>query len=287
MKSNIPLVTIAIPTYNRASLLARSISSAQQQTYQNVEIVISDNGSSDDTESLCRDLAAQDSRIRYLRQIKQISGAENFNSLLSQAGGAYFMWLGDDDWIDVNYVESCLSSLLKDSSLAFVSGHPLYYKASVRQYIGRIFDVVHKSAKHRIVSYLFRVTDNGVFYGLFRRESIQGLQLSEKLAGDWYFLCDVLISGGFRMIADTHVHRELGGASESYEKLTKLYRLPSAARLIPSYYAAQAFRQHMVESPRFSSLRMRGVWSAWMTLIILARPLTNIPYRLKRKLQII
>lgn len=283
MVNNSPLVTIAIPTCNREILLARAISSAQMQTYQNIEIVISDNESSDGTESLCEDLATQDGRIRYTRQPKNLGGAGNFNWLLSHASGEYFMWLGDDDWLDANYVESCLSLLLKDSCLAFVSGCPVYYRKGVRQFMGRVFDVFHVSAKHRIHKYLSRVTDNGVFYGLFRRESIQGLSLSEKFAGDWFFLCDVLIFGGFRMVDGAHVHRELGGATESYERLTKLYKLPVVARFFPSYFTAQVFRSHMLESLRFSSLKVGGLWSTWMTLVILARPITNLPYRFKRK----
>lgn len=278
-------MTIAIPTYNRAHLLARSILSAQQQTHKNIEIIISDNNSSDDTESVCRNLAANDNRIHYFRQSRNIGGTENFNWLLSRGNGAYFMWLGDDDWIDINYVESCLSTLNGDPSLAFASGQPIYYKGSTQQFIGRIFDATHPIAKQRVSSYLLRVTDNGVFYGIFRREAIQGLLLPNKFAGDWFFICDVLTFGGFRMIKDARVHRELGGATESYEKLTKLYGLPSVARFFPSYYATSVFRQHMAGSQRLLSLELGRTWSVWLSLIILTRPLTNIPYRLKRKLQ--
>lgn len=287
MESSSPLVTIAIPTYNRARLLARSILSAQKQTHQNIEIVISDNNSSDGTESLCRGLAAQDSRIHYFRQPKNIGGTGNFNWLLSRGSGAYFMWLGDDDWIDTNYVESCLNTLERDPSLAFASGQPVYYKGGTRQFIGRIFDVTHMTAKQRISNYLLRVMDNGAFYGVYRRESIQELLLPDKFAGDWFFLCDALTFGGFRMIKDARVHRELGGATESYEKLTKLYGLPRVARFIPSLYGAKSFWQHMIDSKRIRSLHLGFFWSAWLFSIVLARPLTNIPYRVKRKLELL
>lgn len=287
MQDNLPLVTIAIPTYNRSGLLVRAIFSAQKQTYKNIEIIISDNCSSDDTEYLCRDIATQDGRIHYFRQAKNIGGTGNFNWLLSRAAGAYFMWLGDDDWIDANYVESCLNVLEGNPDLAFVSGSPVYYKTGVRHCIGRVFDVVNASAKHRIISYLFRVTDNGVFYGLFRKESIQGIELQDRFAGDWFFLCDVLTSGGFRMDENTQVHRELGGATESYEKLAKLYKLPRMARFIPSYYAAKAFRVHLIESSRLLSHRMDWCWTAWVMFIILVRPITNLSYRFRRRLKVI
>jgi glycosyltransferase involved in cell wall biosynthesis len=285
MQKNLPLVTIAIPTYNRVGLLKRSIASAQRQTYKNVEIIISDNASTDSTELFCRWLMMKDGRIRYFRQPNNLGGIENFNWLLSEARGAYFMWLGDDDWIDPHYVESCLDLLFKNPSLALVSGYPVYYISGVRQFGGRVFDVLHVNAKHRIASYLFQVTDNGTFYGLFRMESIRQLRLSKRFAGDWYFLCDVLISGGFLMNSSTSVHRELGGASKSYGKLVRLYGLSRFARAIPSYYAVRAFRQHMTESSSFSSLQVGKIWVFLMGLIILTRPLTNIPYRLKRRLR--
>lgn len=197
------------------------------------------------------------------------------------------MWLGDDDWIDINYVESCLSVLKEDPRLAFASGQPVYYKCNTRQFLGKVFSVVHPTSERRISSYLLRVMDNGVFYGVYRKELVQELSLPDKFAGDWFFLCDALTSGGFRMIKETRVHRELGGATESYKKLTEIYGLPRIARFFPSLYAAKSFRQHMVESKRIRSLNLGFFRSAWLLTIILARPLSNIPYRAMRKLELL
>lgn len=287
VENNTPLVTIGIPTFNRSALLLRAITSAQRQTYKNIEIIVSDNGSTDDTVSICMELTKEDERIQIHQHPSNIGGTGNFNWVLSQANGSYFMWLGDDDWIDTNYVEACLNILTQDSTLAFVSGFPVYYQAESKRYEGRIFDVDNVDARKRITQFLSQVTDNGVFYGIFNRHSICDLRLSETFAGDWYFVCDALVSGGFRMIKDARVHRELGGATESYEKLTKLYGLPGLARFIPSLYAAKSFWQHMMESKRIQSLNLGFFWSAWLLAIILARPLTNIPYRVKRKLELL
>ncbi|MGC4367132.1 glycosyltransferase family 2 protein [Hydrogenophaga sp. R2] len=286
MESSPPLVTIGIPTYNRSTQLLRAITSAQKQTYNHIEIIVSDNGSTDDTEAMCRELANHDQRIQFFRQPTNLGGTGNFNWVLSMARGSYFMWLGDDDWIESNYVESCLNILHQDAALALVSGLPVYCNAGVHKYGGRIFDADHVDARHRITRFLFKVTDNGAFYGVFRKDAISDLQLSDKFAGDWYFVCDALISGTFRMTVDTHIHRELGGATESYKRLTKLYSLPWIARLIPSIYAARSFKQHLIESKRFQSLQLGFFRSTWLFVIILTRPLTNIPYRLKRKLSL-
>lgn len=105
-----PLVTIAIPTYNRANLyLTQAIESAINQTYPNLEIIISDNCSTDDTEMVIRSF--KDPRIRYFRQEKNIGGNNNFNFCLKQARGEYFLLLMDDDLIDSDFIETCMRGL--------------------------------------------------------------------------------------------------------------------------------------------------------------------------------
>ncbi len=104
-----PLVTIAIPTYNRASLFLRdAIEAALRQTYPALEVVISDNCSSDDTPALVREF--HDPRIRYFRQERNIGANNNFNFCLQQARGDYFLLFLDDDQIDSDFVQTCMDA---------------------------------------------------------------------------------------------------------------------------------------------------------------------------------
>lgn len=100
-------VTIGIPTYNRAEGYFReALESAVRQTYANIEIVVSDNCSTDNTESVVKRIAG--SRARYFKQEKPLSPNENFNFCLNQAGGAYFLLLHDDDLIDEDFIATCM-----------------------------------------------------------------------------------------------------------------------------------------------------------------------------------
>lgn len=102
-----PLVTIAIPTYNRAACyLKHALESALKQTYQNIEIVVSDNCSPDNTEAVVKSYT--DPRIRYFRQAQDLKPNDNFNFCLKQANGNYFLLLHDDDMIDNDFVETCM-----------------------------------------------------------------------------------------------------------------------------------------------------------------------------------
>jgi glycosyltransferase involved in cell wall biosynthesis len=108
-----------MPTYNRANgYLREALDSALAQTYPNLEIVVSDNGSTDNTESVVRSYA--DPRIRYFRQQPPVTPNDNFNFCLQQANGAYFLMLHDDDKIDPDFVESCMSAAGYDKHVGVI-----------------------------------------------------------------------------------------------------------------------------------------------------------------------
>jgi glycosyltransferase involved in cell wall biosynthesis len=108
--SQYPLVSIGIPTYNRADMFLReSIESALNQTYENIEVLVSDNASTDDTESVVKSFA--NSRIRYHRQDENIGANNNFNSCIELAKGDYFVLLPDDDLVDSDFVASCIETV--------------------------------------------------------------------------------------------------------------------------------------------------------------------------------
>ena len=142
-----PKVSIGIPTYNRADLLRRSIESALGQDYPNIEVLISDNASTDNTPDICWFyLNTCGSRIKYVRQPVNLGATANFSKVLEMASGEFFMWLGDDDWIDTSYVRSCVQELLSDPTLALVSGSPQYYRSGVPVFDGRWFNLLDRKS---------------------------------------------------------------------------------------------------------------------------------------------
>ena len=114
-----PLVSIGIPTYNRAAgNLRKVIERSLNQTYRNVEVIVSDNCSSDETPELVRSI--EDTRLRYFRQEANIGPNNNFNYCLNQARGEYFLLFHDDDMIDEDFVEACISTLKPGQSVGAV-----------------------------------------------------------------------------------------------------------------------------------------------------------------------
>jgi glycosyltransferase involved in cell wall biosynthesis len=106
----LPLVSIGISTYNRANdYLEAALRSAVEQTYPNIEIIVSDNCSTDHTEAVVKSFLSP--RIKYFRQEKNIGANNNFNFCLEMAHGNYFLLLHDDDLIDPDFIEICMKAL--------------------------------------------------------------------------------------------------------------------------------------------------------------------------------
>jgi glycosyltransferase involved in cell wall biosynthesis len=102
-------VTIGLPTYNRANRFLRpALEHALAQDWENLEIIVSDNCSTDDTGEIVR--SYDDPRLRYVRQKENIGANNNFNFCVSEAQGTYFLLYPDDDVIDPDFVSSCMAA---------------------------------------------------------------------------------------------------------------------------------------------------------------------------------
>lgn len=113
MSPFLPLVTIAIPTYNRAqTYLPVALASALDQTYPNIEIIVSDNCSSDRTRAFIA--SKRDARIRYYRHSVAIPPNDNFNFCLEQALGEFFLLLLDDEVLDPDFVSMCMDAAARE-----------------------------------------------------------------------------------------------------------------------------------------------------------------------------
>jgi hypothetical protein len=103
-----PKLTIGIPTYNRAHMLPTSLSAALSQTHDDVEVIVSDNASTDNTEEVVRKFGR---RVRYYRNETNLGPSANFCRLVELATGDYFSWLQDDDCIFGQFAQRAVNGL--------------------------------------------------------------------------------------------------------------------------------------------------------------------------------
>lgn len=175
-----PLVTVGIPVYNDEKYVTAAVSDILSQSYTNLEIIISDNCSTDRSGEICKGLAENDRRVTYLRQSVNIGAVSNLEFLLRQANGKYFMWAASDDRWDPEFVGRMVQALEgnSDSILAFcryaeIDEEGLSFSENLD------LDFSGDSAFQRLLR--FNLTTSGkrdaIFYGLYRRKDIDGLQM--------------------------------------------------------------------------------------------------------------
>lgn len=117
-----PRVSIALPVYNGQNYLQAALDSLLAQSFEDFEIIIGDNASTDNTRGICEAYAQQDSRIRYIRRETNIGASANFSQLFEYAAGDYFKWAAHDDVCSPNFLKSCVEKMDSDSSVVLCCG---------------------------------------------------------------------------------------------------------------------------------------------------------------------
>ena len=112
-----PFISIGLPVYNAEEKIEKRLKSIFNQTYQNFELVISNNSSSDNTQKICQKLAKSDNRIRLFCQEKNIGSMKNFFFVLDNAKHEFFVWTSDSDIWEPTFLEKNLNMLLKNENL--------------------------------------------------------------------------------------------------------------------------------------------------------------------------
>lgn len=121
-----PRVSIGLPVYNGERFVCEAIESVLAQTFTDFELVISDNGSTDATPDIAAEFAARDPRIRHLRHDVTRGARWNFNRVVEECRGEFFVWLASDDAWEREFLERCLAELDADPGVVLAFSHVTY-----------------------------------------------------------------------------------------------------------------------------------------------------------------
>jgi len=147
------LVSICIPVYNRENVIEHTVQSAINQTYQNIEIIISDNNSDDRTLKIVSLLANEDSRIKILKNSCNSGPVMNWKKCFDNAKGDYIKFLWSDDYIDPSYIEEAINKF--DENTAFVYSSVKWYNVLTKLKHERIGYKRRKSGYYKLNSFCF------------------------------------------------------------------------------------------------------------------------------------
>jgi hypothetical protein len=251
--SDLRMVTIGIPTFNRVALLGRTIASALAQDHEPLEVVVVDNCSSDGTAELVAKLAAANPTVRLVQQPRNLGSIVNFETALLEARGDFFMWLADDDWISPGYLRACLDKLITESHIVVVGrdfwhqhGRPLQEPEVV---------VIDRTAHARILNYLRHVDSNAAFYGVARTADLRSLlPLPPYIGGDWWWMLDLACRGSISVSRDAELHRARGGISSDLKKIAEHLDLGWFSRHLPRAAMAVGVTRHLACSDHLASI---------------------------------
>ena len=110
------LISVIVPVYNVEAYLEKCVNSILHQTYENIEVILIDDGSTDNSGAICDALAADDLRIKVLHKSNGgVSSARNLG--ISVASGAYICFVDSDDWLDIDYFELVAPILIKQKPI--------------------------------------------------------------------------------------------------------------------------------------------------------------------------
>ena len=223
MKNRLPLVSVGIPTYNRPEGLRRTLKCITDQTYKNLEIIVSDNCSpGPKTKVVAREFMDKDSRIQYFRQEKNRGMKFNFKFVLEKATGEYFMLAADDDMWEPSYISKLINIMESDKSIVLAFSDFDNIDEDGRQI--KVYPKILKlSSSETIFKRLFKFimfeeSDGkaNLIHGIMRLSRLKEIGGFNKTLGefaaDYLFLFSMLFKGNFCIIDELlfHKRRSLG-----------------------------------------------------------------------------
>lgn len=229
-----PLVSIGIPVYNSELTLAATIESALAQDYVNMEILISDNASTDNSAEICRKYQRYDSRITLYEQTENIGALRNFIFLLENAKGEYFKWLATDDIISNNSI-SCSITNLQEFQRNIACSTPHLFDFEEKLSIEPVTFRLDGSEFSRINSF-FRSPgrSHGLVYSLIKRDLLTSYPLLpvDFFAWDWCLVLYLLSKGPMGLAENTYLISGSKGLSSS-KGIYAHYGLTGWKRIMP------------------------------------------------------
>jgi glycosyltransferase involved in cell wall biosynthesis len=220
-----PKVVIGVPVFNEATYLKQSLDSLIGLSYKNLEIVVSDNGSTDGTSALIHEFASKDHRIKYIRHDCNIGAQANFQYCLDNSDGDYFMWGSGHDLWGSELVKNCVEYLESDPDCVLAYGSTVCIDGNGSPSREREFPSYDTIGLHKALARMHFVLWGSMnpILGVFRASALSDTKLVNVVGSDLIFLLEMSLKGTFKLIAtDTFYRREVRQL-ETHDERMKRY----------------------------------------------------------------
>jgi glycosyltransferase involved in cell wall biosynthesis len=217
MMHKFPLVSVGIPTFNRVALLDEAIKCTVNQTYKNLEIIISDNATpGDEVEVLVKSYMDNDKRIIFKKHTLNHGGEKNFQYLINKAKGKYFLFAGDDDIRSLDFIEKNLFFLERNIDYVASISPVRFENRDFDKYVMGDDSIDEDDSADRVIRFYNRWHANGRFYSLIRRQELQKIySINYFFGGDWIVIIRLLQLGKFKRISEGELILGANGTSHN------------------------------------------------------------------------
>jgi len=236
MNNETPEVSIGLPVYNGEKFIKKRIENLLEQTFSNFELIISDNASTDLTFKICKDFEKKDLRIRCIRQEKNMGAIWNFNFVLKESKGEYFVWAAADDLLKPTFLEKNIHVLeSKKNIVCSISKIKMFGRFTENlksnpqdSFFVKIVKKIKKRFSYMdtfpaIGNYNSKVCDfikncrhNQIFYGVYRKKVLEKCIINESFIGfDTAYSLSILKYGDLHVVDDILMMVFDGGESRT------------------------------------------------------------------------
>jgi len=273
--ANVPEVSVGMPVYNGERYLQASLDSLLAQTFADFELIISDNASTDRTEDICREYAARDKRIRYVRHPKNLGAAFNWNYVAEDASGTYFKWASSNDICASTMLERCVAVLRNDPSVVLCYGRTELiddHGESIGIFGGDI-DVSNALPSDRFIRVHNELMLNNAQSGLIRLSALRATR-GERVypTGDMTLMAELALYGGFRLLQERLLLRRMDKKSSarflSNGELARFLRPQGGGLSLPIFrrfadYYWSVLRSRIGVREKLRAVRAVTRWAIW------------------------
>ena len=218
-----PVVSVGIPVYNGERYVHEAVEGILAQTFDDFELIISDNASTDATASICEAYARQDRRVRYIHQASNIGAPRNYSFLVGCARGRYFKWSSASDTCEPSMLKECVEVLERDPSVVLCYGATrlIDSRGVPLQIYDGDFGVYDPTPRDRYKVLRGRLALNNAQNGLIRLDALKRTRLVRAYAGsDLAMMAELVLQGKFHLLPDVVLNRRIAEDSFSSQLST-------------------------------------------------------------------
>ena len=201
MTAENPAVTVGLPVFNGENYLNEALESLLSQDFEDFELVISDNASTDNTRLILEEWAARDPRVKVSLNDRNVGGAANFNRVLALARGQYFRWASHDDLVAPEMLRTCMTVIEEEGSscvLVYPQTVIIDDEGSAVEVFDNNLDLRSSDPVHRLRAFIKNYTLSNVLFGLMRTEAIRSTGgIPDYNPGDVVMIAALALRGRF------------------------------------------------------------------------------------------